>query len=108
MAIYHERNIYDDKIATFKEYMNIFINQEEIFSYKLISDSNGYFTGCIWKTSIIRYKFERFSYFVSIDTINQGINKWLWPYPAITIYNEIELEWVVCASIMFVESNEVY
>ena len=78
------------------------------FDYQLLADTNGRYTGCIWQTSTMKDNFDRFGSFLSIDKMKRGINKLLWPYMSITMYNEINCVCVACEAIIFSEREEFY
>ena len=69
------------------------------FDYQLLEDTNGRYTGCIWQTSTMKEDFDSFGGFLSIDAMKCGINKLLWPYMYITLYNEINCVCVACEAI---------
>lgn len=99
----------EDSIVTFKEYMDLMRQTADgDFRYELLSDSNGVITGCVWQTATMRANFERYGSFISVDAMKRGINKWLWPYIAITMYNELDMVCVGCESIICTERIEAY
>ena len=52
--------------------------------------------------------FDRFGGFLSIDAMKRGINKLLWPYMSITMFNEINCVCVACEAIICSEREESY
>ena len=40
-----------------------------------------------------------------MDTMMRGINKWLWPYMAIAMYNELNKVCIACEAIMLAERS---
>ena len=78
------------------------------FSVTFLQDSNGRYTGCIWQTAIMRDNFERFGTFISIDAMKRGLNKLLWPYMSICMYNELNTICVACEAIICSEREEAY
>jgi len=93
---------------TFAEYMQSLQDSNSGFDYQLLADSNGRYTGCIWQTSTMKDNFDRFGGFVSIDAMKRGINKLLWPYMSITMYNEINCVCVACEAIICSEREDAY
>ena len=93
---------------TFAEYIQSLQDSNSGFDYQLLADSNGRYTGCIWQTSTMKDNFDRFGGFVSIDAMKRGINKLLWPYMSITMYNEINCVCVACEAIICSEREEAY
>ena len=43
-----------------------------------------------------------------MDTMKRGLNKWLWPYMAIVMYNELNKVCIGCKSILLTERNRAY
>ena len=73
---------------TFAEYTKTLKESNVGFDYQmLLADTNGRCTVCIWQTFIMKGNFDRFGGFLSIDAMKHGINKLLWPYMSITMYN---------------------
>ena len=93
---------------TFVEYMEALRESNIGFDYQLLADTNGRCTGCIWQTSTMKDNFDRFGVFFSIDAMKRGINKLLWPYMSITMYNEINCVCVACEAIICSEREESY
>ena len=91
---------------TFAEYMGALLDCNDGFDYQLLADSNGRYTGCIWQTSTMKDNFDSFGGYLSIDAMKRGINKLLWPYMSITMYNEINCVCVACEAIMCSEREE--
>ena len=52
--------------------------------------------------------FDRYGGFLSIDDMKRGINKLLWPYMSITMYNELNSVCVACEAIICSEREESY
>ena len=98
----------EDSMVTFTEYMEILREHNSGFRYVLLQDKSGKYTGCLWQTATMRDSFERFGGFISIDAMKRGINKFLWPYVAITMYNEMESICVGCEGIICTEREEAY
>ena len=43
-----------------------------------------------------------------MDTMKRGLNKWLWSYMAIVMYNNMDKVCIACESSMLVERNRAY
>ena len=71
-------------------------------------DTSGKPTGCVWQTAIMRDNFERFGGFVAIDAMKRELNTLLWPYMAITMYNELNMICLGCEAIVISERKEAY
>lgn len=93
---------------TFAEYMQTLKDCNSGFDYQLLTDMNGRYTGCIWQTSIMKDNFDRFGGYLSIDAMKRGINKLLWPYMSIAMFNEINCVCVACEAIICSEREEAY
>ena len=98
----------EDSMVTFAEYMQLLAQHNPGFRHVLLQDKSGKYTGCIWQTAVMRDSFEQFGGFISIDAMKRGINKFLWPYIAITMYNEMESICVGCEGIVCTEREEAY
>lgn len=98
----------EDAIVTFKEYMDLLKKSNKGFLYELFHDTRGKCTGCVWQTSIMRDNFERFGGFIALDAMKREINSLLWPYMAITMYNELEMICLACEAIVITERKEAY
>ena len=93
---------------TFSEYIEALRDSNVGFDYQLLEDTNGRCTSCIWQISTMKDNFDRFGGFLSIDAMKRGINKLLWPYMSITMYNEINGVCVACDAIICSEREESY
>ena len=47
----------------------------------------------------MRDNFEQFGGFISLDTTKRAINKWLWLYMSVTMYNEMRMLCLGCEAI---------
>ena len=90
----------EESFFTFRDYMKLLHDANEGFEYEIFLDSSGTCTGYLWHTDIMRNDFDRFGRFVSIDEIKQGLNKFLWPYVSVTMYNETKQVCVGCEGIV--------
>ena len=93
---------------TFAEYMEALRQSNIGFDYQLLQDTNGRYTGCIWQTATMKDNFDMFGGFLSIDAMKRGINKLLWPYMSITMFNELNSICVACEAIICSERDESY
>ena len=98
----------DHCFFTFAEYMQTLEDCNSGFDYQLLTDTNGRYTGCIWQTSTMKDNFDRFGGYLSIDAMKRGINKLLWPYMSITMFNEINSVCVGCEAIICSEREDAY
>ena len=59
---------YDEKsFLTFVEFMKLLQESNKRFEYGLMKNTEGMYTGCVWQTATMRFNFERFGSFISID-----------------------------------------
>ena len=56
----------------------------------------------------MRANFERFGGYISLDTMKRAINKWLWPYMSIVMYNELRKLCLGCEAIVCGEREDAY
>ena len=100
---------YDEKsFLTFVEFMKLLQESNQGFEYRLMKNLEGMYTGCVWQTATMRFNFERFGSFISIDAMNREINMMEWPYISVTMYNELDKVCLGCEAIMTAERHEAY
>ncbi len=79
----------NDTIMSFADYLNIISHKAKEFSYQLARNSSGVLVGAIWMTATMRRNFELFGTYLNLDALKRTINKLLWPYYGVTMYNEL-------------------
>ena len=97
-----------DSLLHFKDYFEVLAENAKGFSYQFAFDSEGVINGVVWQTATMRDNFERFGGFICLDMMKRGINKLLWPYVAIAMYNDLEEICIGCEGIMTAERIEAY
>ena len=97
-----------DSVFTFEEYMKLLAASAPGFVYAIALDAAGTANGVIWMTATMRDNVVRFGSFIPLDTMKRGINKWLWPYMAIVMYNELSMICLACKSMMLAERTQAY
>ena len=97
-----------DTLVCFSEYMELLKMKDKVFSYEILAYSAGDVTGCFWMTSTMRKNFELFGSFLSVDVMKRDTNKLLWPYMAVTMYNEMDSVCVGCEGMVLSEREEAY
>ena len=97
-----------DSLLRFEEYLQILSEKAKGFAYDLAYDSDGTINGAVWQTATMRDNFERFGGFICLDVMKRGINKLLWPYLAVAMYNDLEQVCVGCEAIVCSERAEAY
>jgi len=80
----------DDSIINIQQYMELIARTARGFVYAFALDENGKVNGLVWQTATMRRNYELFGGYISLDTMKRAINKWLWPYMLISMYNEHE------------------
>ena len=76
--------------------------------YHLAIGEHGNTNGVVWQTATMRDNFEQFGGFISLDTMKRAINKWLWPYMSVTMYNKMRMLCLGCEAIMCGERADAY
>ena len=90
----------EDSIVTFVQYLELVQDNAKGFVYKLAIDAKGNVHGVVWQTATMRDNFERFGGYISLDTMKQAINKWLWPYISVVMYNQLNNMFIGCELIL--------
>ena len=98
----------NDSLLQFKDYFEVLAENAKGFSYELSYDTEGVITGVIWQTATMRDNFERFGAFICLDMMKRGINKLLWPYVSVAMYNDLEEICIGCKGIMTAERIDRY
>ena len=89
-----------NSIVTFLDYLKLLSQNAKGFVYKLAHDEKGDINGVVWQTATMRDNFERFGGYISLDTMKRAINKWLWPYMSVVMYNEMRMVCLGCEGIV--------
>jgi len=97
-----------DSLLCFEEYLQILSEKAKGFAYDIAHDSDGTINGAVWQTATMRDNFERFGGYLCLDVMKRGINKLLWPYLAVSMYNDLEQVCVGCEAIVCSERTEAY
>ena len=95
-------------IVTFVEYLNLLRSSTKGFVCDLAIDEHGNTNGVVWQTATVRDNFERFGGFISLDTMKQANDKWLWPYMSVAMYNKMRMLCLGCEGIMCGERADAY
>ena len=85
-----------DSVFTFEEYMKLLAASAPGFFYVIALDASSTANGVVWMTATMCDNVKRFGSYISLDTMKRGINKWLWPYMAIVMYNDLSMICLVC------------
>ena len=99
----------EDAVFKFVDYLELICARAKGFSYKLAEDNRGHkkkLVGVIWMTATMRKNFELYGDYIAFDMMKRGINTLLWPYVAVTMYNEMKKLCIGCEG-MLAESRSV-
>ena len=102
----------DDNIFSFIDYLQLIKSKAKGFAYKLArdhnGDDNGKLVGVIWQTATMRKNFELFGGYICLDMMKRGINKLLWPYTAVAMYDEERRVCLACEGFLCGERFDMY
>lgn len=101
----------EEAIFSFLEYLELIKSRAKGFVYKLAEDNSGKkktLLGVIWMTATMRRNFELFGGYISMDMMKRGINTLLWPYVAVTMYDENMKLCLACEGILCGERVDMY
>ena len=105
-------NTKEEAIFSFIEYLNLIKCRAKGFTYKLAEevDTSGEkkLVGVLWMTATMRRNFELFGGYISLDMMKRGLNTLLWPYCAVTMYDEHMEICVACEGILCGEREDMY
>ena len=76
-----------DSICMFYQYMKLISANTKCFVYEFVLDDKGKVNGVVLKTKTTRSNFEIFGSYISLNTMKRAINKFLWPYISVSLYN---------------------
>ena len=97
-----------ETIVTFIQYLDLIQANAKGFVYDRAAYDDGNIHGVVWQTATMRANFEHFGSYISLDTMKRAINKWLWPYMSIAMYNETRNVCICCEAIMCGERDDAY
>ena len=102
----------DEVIFSFIDYLQLISYRAKGFVYKLAYDESTIgqkkVVGVIWQTATMRRDFELFGDFISLDMMKRGINKLLWPYVGVAMYDEMRKLCVACEGVVCGERSDMY
>ena len=78
---------------------------EEIF---IMENGKRRLLGVIWMTSTMRRNYELYGGYICFDMMKRGLNKLLWPYTAITMYDETGSLCLACEGFVHGERTDIY
>ena len=95
-----------NSLVSFVEYLEILADKASGFVYELAYDLNGTINGAVWQTTTMRDNFECFGGFICLDVMKRGINKLLWLYTAVAMYNDLKQVSLGCEGILCAEKKK--
>ena len=101
----------EDALFSFLDYLELIKSRAGGFSYKLAEDISGKrkkLVGVLWMTATMHCNFELFSGYLSLDMLKCGLNTLLWPYVAVTMYDEMKKLCIGCEGILWGEKVDMY
>ena len=90
-------------IFSFRGYLDLICTRAKRFSYEILSDINASkkkLLGILWMTATMRRNFELFGSSICLDMMKSGINKFLWPYIAVVMYDKANHICIACKGIV--------
>ena len=100
-----------DAIFSFVDYLKLIASRAKGFTYKLAEDTSGNkkkLVGVVWMTATMRRNFELFGGYISLDMMKRGLNTLLWPYVAVSMYDEDMKLCIACEGILCKEKVDMY
>ncbi|KAL7545888.1 hypothetical protein ACHAWF_014596 [Thalassiosira exigua] len=103
----------EEGIFTFIEYLKLIQSRAKGFVFKVATGEGSAkgkkrLLGVLWMTATMRRNFELFGGYVCMDMMKRGINKLLWPYSAVTMYDDTRKICLACEGFMCGERSDMY
>ena len=87
LEVLGDNNASNDIITT-QQYMELIASKAKGFVYSFVLDDTGNANGLVWQMATMCCNFTLFGDYMSLDTMQRSINKWLWPHMSVTLYNK--------------------
>lgn len=100
-----------DSILSFTEYLEVIKSKAKGFCYDLARDNtmkHKPLIGILWQTATMHRNYELFGGYLCLDMMKRGINKLLWPYAAVAMYDDQRQVCIACEGILQGEQVEMY
>ena len=100
-----------DAIFSFVDYLELIQSRATGFTYSLAEDTSGKkkkLVGVLWMTATMRRNFELFGGYIALDMMKRGLNTLLWPYVAVSMYDECMKLCIACEGILCGEQVDMY
>ncbi|KAK1748651.1 hypothetical protein QTG54_000590 [Skeletonema marinoi] len=102
----------DEVLFSFIDYLELISVRAKGFVYELAEDKTKVgrkrVVGVIWQTATMRKNFELFGNFIGLDMMKRGINKLLWPYAAVAMYDDMRQLCLACEGVLCGERTDMY
>ena len=90
---------YPYPILKFSQYMKLISTNAKSFVYEFALDDKVKVNGVVWQTATMRASFEISGSYIYLNTLNREINKWIWTYMSVSLYNEHRKTCLACEGI---------
>jgi len=111
-----------EAIFSFIDYLELIKSRAKGFTYKLAEaeeednqdqrnteeKKKKKLEGVLWMTATMRKNFELFGDYLCFDMMKRGLNTLLWPYCAVTMFNEMNKMCIACEGILCGERDDMY
>ena len=78
------------------------------FAYETSNNGQQKIVGVMWQTATMRRNFELFGDFIGLDMMKRGLNKLLWPYAGVAMYDEMRKLCIACEGVLCGERTDMY
>ena len=100
-----------DSLFSFVGYLELIKSRAKGFCYELARDNSikdKPLIGIMWMTATMRRQYELFGGYICLDMMKRGINKLLWPYAAVAMYDDNRNIIIACEGILCGERYDMY
>ena len=116
----------DEALFSFIDFLKLIAARAKGFTYKLATEEivtrrSGSGTGAsvggsgkkkligvLWQTATMRRNFELFGDVIGLDMMKRGLNKLLWPYAGVAMYDENKQLCLACEGVLCGERFDMY
>ena len=101
----------DEAVFAYTDYLALIASRAPGFVYRHAEDTSGKvkkLQGVIWMTATMRRNFELFGGYICLDMMKRALNTLLWPYAAVTMFDEHHQICIACEGIVCGEKVDMY
>ena len=102
----------DEVLFSFIDYLELISVRAKGFVYKLAEDKTKFgpkrVVGVMWQTATMRNNFELFGDVIGLDMMKRGLNKLLWPYAGVAMYDDMQQLCLACEGVLCGERTDMY